>query len=234
MRQQPRAAAGGSIAAADGGPSLQLATANALATRAGEWFKMDNDVSIHLNGVEDSTSFVKVERTWSSRPPRRRLLLRRAAAQAAHIRAHTPDCRHRRQDDLHRRRSRHHHHHQPPGHPRRAALHAAGVGVRAAAALLRHLSAAGSEWLQMERNVCSCTSTAESDGASVVAGASVAGLGLSTTAAPPWCGGRDCCVLPPPPAAASMQRCVVRGRRHQHRGNRHRSSRGCHRERGTV
>ena len=41
----------------------------------------------------------------------------------------------------------------------------------------------GSEWLQMERNVCSCTSTAESDGASVVAGASVAGLGLSTTAA---------------------------------------------------
>ena len=37
-----------------------------------------------------------------------------------------PRLRHRCQDSLHRRRSRHHHYHCD--HPRRAALHAAGVG----------------------------------------------------------------------------------------------------------
>ena len=41
---------------------------------------MGNDVFIHLNGVEDSTSFVEVERMWSSNPPRRRLLRQQSAA----------------------------------------------------------------------------------------------------------------------------------------------------------
>jgi hypothetical protein len=52
-------------------------------------------VFIHLNGVEDTTSFVEVERTWSSNPPRGggccAGAVRRAAAQAAHS-THAPDC----------------------------------------------------------------------------------------------------------------------------------------------
>ena len=54
---------------------------------------MGTDVFIHLNGVEDSTSFVEVERMWSSNPSRRRAApaVRRAAAQAAHS-THALDC----------------------------------------------------------------------------------------------------------------------------------------------
>ena len=139
---------------------------------------MGNDVFIHLNGVEDSTSFVEVERMWC--PPRRRLLRQQSAApQRRPPTARTPST----------------------GTGARMTFTAAVSGGTAATPVIRAallftpaasafvppappapptplLSSAISA-LQGERvvadeekNVCSCTSPAERDGASVVAGAS--------------------------------------------------------------
>ena len=102
----------------------------------------------------------------------------------------------------------------------------AGGGGEPLTAAVCHFSAArAGEWFRMEKN---CSSTAESDGASVAAGASAAGLGLFTTTA------AVVLIVCFHRRRGDHRACSNAGRRHHGRDSRHRGSRSCHRDRGTT